>query len=74
MTHAQLVKRVEQLEREVSSVKQKLAGAPNGQPPKSADDLFGMFRNDPDFKKAMELGAAYRRSLRPGHARRARKK
>jgi hypothetical protein len=72
MTQAQLVRRIEHLEHEIAAVKKKLG---NGSTGKTSRDFIGMFHNDPDFKEAMELGAAYRRSLRPGRVgKRARKK
>jgi hypothetical protein len=68
MTQVQLAKRVEELEREMRLLKQHLGDV--RPPKKTAEDFFGMFHGDADFKKAMELGAAYRRSLRPGRSRR----
>ena len=68
MTQSQLIKRIENLERELVSVKQRIARNGAAKPRRSAEDFYGMFHNDPDFKKAMELGAAYRRSLRPGNS------
>ena len=65
MNQAQLLRRIEDLEREVREVKQTIAGATLRNGRRSAEDFFGMFHNDPDFKRAMEAGAAYRRSLRP---------
>jgi hypothetical protein len=69
MTQAHIIKRIEQLEREMQLVKQRVGVSRKGKPRKSAEDFFGMFHNDPDFKKAMQLRAAYRRSLRPGRGR-----
>jgi len=64
MTHAQLLKRIEALEREVESVKSLLAKV-SLPPRRTFRDYVGMFRDDPDFREAMLLGAEYRKSLRP---------
>jgi len=72
MTQAQLVKRVEELEREMQEVRSQLAGV-SGKPLTSRD-FIGMFHNDADFQQAMKLGAAYRHSLRPSNGRRKAKK
>ena len=64
MSEAQLLKRLEELEQEMKSVKHLLANGHRLQRP-SFRDFVGMFHNDPDFKEAMRLGAAYRDSLRP---------
>jgi hypothetical protein len=71
MTNSQLAQRIEHLEREVAEVKRKLAAAAKR---KSSDDFFGMFQDDPDFEKALKLGAKYRQSLRPKSKRSALKK
>lgn len=65
MTQSQFVKRIENLERELEGVKKTLPTVGSGQR-KLADDFFGVFHGDPYFKRAMECGAEYRRSLRPG--------
>ena len=64
MNQGQLLKRVEYLEREMRDVRSLLSGGAAGAR-RSYRDYIGMFHNDPDFKKAMEAGARYRRSLRP---------
>ena len=69
MTQAQMLKRIEDLEREVKSVKSLLTNGSQAQR-KTFRDYVGMFHNDPDFKDAMRLGAAYRDSLRPKTGRR----
>jgi hypothetical protein len=75
MTQMQLAKRVEQLEREMRLLKQKVDQGGKQLPARNAEDFFGMFHGDPHFKRAMQYGAAYRRSLRPRDtARRSRKK
>ena len=66
MTQLQLAKRVEELERDMRLLKQKVDGG-GKLPAKTAEDFFGMFHGDPYFKRAMEHGAKYRRSLRPGN-------
>jgi hypothetical protein len=71
MTQGQLVRRVDELEREVRLLRQKIGDSQTQPPRKSADDFFGMFHGDPYFERAMKYAAEYRRSLRP--ARRAKK-
>ena len=64
MTQSELLKRVEALEREVREIRAILADR-GVQRRSSYRDFVGMFDNDQDFKRAMELGVAYRRSLWP---------
>jgi len=65
MTQSQLVKRIEQIEHDLQRLKHEVArNQPSDKKP-SADKLYGLFRNDPYFEKAVAAGAAYRRSLRP---------
>jgi len=68
-----LESRVATLETELAKLKESVA--------RPAADLpwwekhWGIFDNDPDYEKAMELGRKYRESLRPKPAKqRARKK
>jgi hypothetical protein len=63
MTQMQLTKRIDELERELNAVKREVA-ALKGKP-LSSSDFVGMFHGDKYFERAMELGAAYRRSLNP---------
>jgi hypothetical protein len=72
MTQAQIIKRLDGIERELRELKSRLNGhsSPRQKIEKaaekpSAEKLYGVFRNDPYFEKAMSAGAAYRRSLRP---------
>lgn len=60
MTRAQqdLERRVAALETEVAKLK--------GEPPKPwAEQIHGIFANDPAFEEAMRLGREYREPLRP---------
>jgi hypothetical protein len=72
MTHAQLVKRVERLEREMVLLKRSVNELKARPPRPTSEDFIGMFHDDPYFERAMKLGRAYRRSLNP--YRRQRKK
>lgn len=66
--------RVEALEAEVLQLKRKVNATPDSDLP-WWEKRWGMFDNDPDYEKAMELGRKYRESLRPKPAKsRARKK
>jgi hypothetical protein len=61
---AELVKRIENLERALQDLRQSVEG--NTSSPKGDwRNFIGMFHNDPYFEKAMKAGAAYRNSLRP---------
>ncbi|HVS71272.1 MAG TPA: hypothetical protein VHQ47_08460 [Phycisphaerae bacterium] len=60
MNNAQLTQRIERLEKEMAEIQAKMRGKV-----RTSEDFIGMFRGDPDFKKAMQYGAAYRRSSRP---------
>ncbi|MGE0132360.1 MAG: hypothetical protein AB7U82_30120 [Blastocatellales bacterium] len=68
-----LMARVEALEAEVSRLKQKVSAEPDSELP-WWEKRWGMFDNDPDYEKAMELGRKYRESLRPKSSRRKSKK
>lgn len=68
-----LAARVEALEAEVSRLKQKVNAAPNSELP-WWEKRWGMFDDDPDYEKAMELGRKYRESLRPKSSRKKSKK
>jgi hypothetical protein len=73
MTQMQLVKRIERLEQDLKTLKQELSKTRSAGERPSAEKLYGLFRNDPYFEKAVAAGAAYRRSLRP-RARRSKPK
>jgi hypothetical protein len=70
MAGTPLESRVEALEAEVARLKARLKG------PVRWWEQLGTFANDPIYERAMELGRAYRRSLRPAakkrHARNGR--
>jgi hypothetical protein len=72
MTLMQLARRVDKLECEIRALRRQIKTMTGV--PLTADDFFGMFHGDEDFKKAMELGAAYRRSLHPDYRRRKARK
>lgn len=63
---AELEKQVLALTDELAQVKQQLI---NGKPSEPEmpwwEKHWGIFDNDPDYEKAMELGRQYRESLRP---------
>ena len=67
MTLMQLTRRVDNLECEIRALRRQIKTIMGV--PLTAADYFGMFHGDEDFKKAMELGAAYRRSLHPDYRR-----
>ncbi len=72
---AQLEERLTALESEVALLKSRLGE--NVQPVETTDDLpwwekiAGRFANDPIYDEAMELGRAYRESLRPKSAKKS---
>jgi hypothetical protein len=62
MTNAQIMQRIEKIERELERIKLQLQGR------KQDNDwlaMSGTFANDPLFEKAMRYGRQYRRSLQP---------
>jgi hypothetical protein len=67
MKNAELVQRIETLERELAEVKRHIHGndADAAKPKSDWRDFVGIFANDPYFERAVKAGAAYRRSLRP---------
>ena len=73
MTQNQIIQRLDRLERQLGELQRKIGASPASKK-RSWRDFVGMFHNDQDFKEAAELGAAYRRSLRPKSIRQARKK
>lgn len=63
---AQLEERMAALEAEVALLKSRLSES--AQPATNLpwwEKIAGRFENDPDYDRAMELGRAYRESLRP---------
>lgn len=69
MTVAELTKRVETLEREVSGLKKRFNGSSRVPWWKA---LRGRWANDPVFDEVVELGRKYRDSLRPNRKRKKR--
>ena len=59
-----LEERVAALEAEVACLKQ---ANPNGAEPQKAwwEEIWGRFKDDPEYEEAMRLGREYRESLRP---------
>jgi hypothetical protein len=57
--------RVERLEEQVSRLVQEVNGTPRSQQMAWWKKIVGVFQDDPEFEKAMQLGRAYRESLRP---------
>jgi hypothetical protein len=53
-----LEKRVEKLEKQVAKLRGRAHGAARKKDPTRT---FGIFRNDPEFEKAVQLGRKYRR-------------
>ena len=63
---ARLEEQVRVLANELAQVKRQLAQANATEPDLSWwEKRWGIFDNDPDYEKAMELGRQYRESLRP---------
>ena len=60
--HSSLKNRVDVLEQELALLKARIDGK-SGNP--WWIELFGVYKDDPLFEKAMKLGAEYRESLRP---------
>jgi hypothetical protein len=59
-----LTARVEALESEIARLKERANGTADSDLP-WWEKRWGVFDNDPDYDKAMELGRKYRESLRP---------
>lgn len=66
MNENRIIQRIDRLEQKLGDLERKIGKTPANK--RSWRDFIGMFHNDPYFKKAVEAGAAYRRSLRPGNA------
>jgi hypothetical protein len=64
MSAKELEKRIEVLEREVKTLKQKLTTNQDKEEP-WYDRVSGMFKDDPIFDEIVERGRLYRESLRP---------
>lgn len=60
MTLEQLEKRVDDLERQLSEIRDSL---PFSHIPKSIGETFGIMGNDPDFEEIVRLGREYRRQV-----------
>jgi hypothetical protein len=57
--------RITRLEEQVSQLVQQVNGAPNSGETAWWKRIVGAFEDDPEFEAAMQLGRAYRESLRP---------
>lgn len=66
MTSAQLEKRVAALEVELAKLKSRVEGEDAAKP--WWERIAGAFEDDVVYKKAMDLGRQYRRSLKPKSA------
>jgi hypothetical protein len=63
---AALEKQIVALTAEVTRLKEKVANGKKAEPEMPWwEKHWGIFDNDPDYEKAMELGRQYRESLRP---------
>lgn len=77
-TKAQIEERLSALEAEVALLKSRLGNEASNNA--ESDDLpwwekiAGRFADDPDYDRAMELGRAYRESLRPKSAKKSKAK
>ncbi len=60
-----LEQRVEQLEKELAQLKQELQSISQSPEQPWWEKIVGVFADDPDFEEAVELGKAYRQSLKP---------
>lgn len=74
MTENQILQRVTRLERRLDKVQKQLAHSLGTKADKTWRDYIGMFKDDPDFEKAMTYGARWRRSFKPKPDAKARKK
>lgn len=59
-----LEQRVEQLEKELAQLKQKVQSKDDQSEQLWWEKLVGVFADDPDFEAAVESGRAYRQSLK----------
>lgn len=60
MTQAQVLKRLDDLERELRELRSQVAGEGKN----AWRSIAGSFADDPLFERAVKMGAEYRRSLR----------
>jgi hypothetical protein len=74
MTQNQILQRLSRLERKVVDLQKRLNSAGEKKVSKTWRDYIGMFKDDPDFQKAVEYGARWRESYRPKSPRRTKKK
>lgn len=63
MASSQIERRLSSLEAEVAGLKQKVSKGASAV--HWAQEIYGIFRNDPAFREAARLGRAYRASLKP---------
>jgi hypothetical protein len=72
MTLAELTKRVEELEKQLAAMQQKVEKATESKPWWITG--AGRFANDPVFDEIVRLGREYRESLRPGGKKKSKKR
>jgi hypothetical protein len=63
MNQPNLAKRIDDLEREVARLREKVDGEQTPDWRQWLDKIYGAFENDPLFDEAMTLGREYRESL-----------
>jgi len=74
MKENQILQRLSQLERKIVDLQKRMNQAGEKKVSKTWRDYIGMFKDDPDFQKAVEFGARWRQSFRPKAANRTKKK
>ena len=78
MTQAQIIKRIEALERQLTDVQQKINATSHDISGKNGREdwraMAGVFANDPLFEQAMRYGREYRESLKPKRGKRRAKR
>lgn len=62
---ASLESRVAELERQLARLQKRQRARTKSSGREWLEDLYGAFAGDPVFERAMKLGQAYRKSLRP---------
>jgi hypothetical protein len=60
-----LSERLTRVEEQVLRLSQQVSGTPDSQETAWWKTIVGVFQDDPEFEAAMQLGRAYRGSLRP---------
>ena len=72
MTLAELAKRVEELEKQLSEMRKKVEHLPDRTPWWMTGT--GRFANDPVFDEIVRLGREYREALHPDHKKKSKKR